>query len=289
MMRLTGFLLAALLAPGFAIAALPRASAVPGGVAVVDVGAASDPAPQVQWEGRRVLVVTDGARHKALVGIALSIEPGEHALTVSDAGSANRSIPLKVLPKKYREQKLTVPQRQVDLSPEDAARVEKEQQHLRTIYDSFSAAAPASFALRVPVPGIRQNSFGSRRVFNGQSRNPHSGMDIAAGTGTAILAPADGVVVDVGNYFYNGNNVLIDHGQGFITMYCHLSAFNVKAGDQVKAGQVIGKVGATGRVTGPHLHFGVLLNSASVDPALFLPAVKPATAAPAATRNPPAK
>jgi murein DD-endopeptidase MepM/ murein hydrolase activator NlpD len=231
----------------------------------------------VQWEGHRVVVVSDGARRKALVGIALAVEPGEHALTVQNAGGATRIIPIKVLPKKYREQKLTVPQRQVDLSPEDAARVEKEQQHLRAIYDSFSDVLPPTFTLRVPVAGIRQNSFGSRRVFNGQSRNPHSGMDIAAGTGTPILAPADGTVVDVGNYFYNGNNVLIDHGRGFITMYCHLSAFAVKAGDQVKAGQVIGKVGATGRVTGPHLHFGVLLNGASVDPALFLPAVKPAT------------
>jgi murein DD-endopeptidase MepM/ murein hydrolase activator NlpD len=253
-------------------AALPRASAVPGGVALVDVGAATEAEPRVEWEGHRVLVVTQGARHKALVGIALSIEPGERALSVRDASGSTRSIPLRVLPKKYREQKLTVPQRQVDLSPEDAARVEKEQLHLRAKYDSFSDAAPATFALRVPVAGVRQNTFGSRRVFNGQSRNPHSGMDIAAGTGTPILAPADGVVVDVGNYFYNGNNVLIDHGQGFITMYCHLSAFNVKAGDKVKAGQLIGKVGATGRVTGPHLHFGVMLNGASVDPALFLPA-----------------
>jgi len=286
MFRLTQLGLAALLACATAQAALPRASAVPGGVALVDVGALSDPQPQVQWEGHRVAVVSDGNRRKALVGIALAIEPGEYPLTVQTAGTT-RTIPIQVLPKKYREQKLTVPQRQVDLSPEDAARVEKEQQHLRAIYDSFNEVAPSTFALRAPVAGTRQNTFGSRRVFNGQSRNPHSGMDIAARSGTPILAPADGTVVDVGNYFFNGNNVLIDHGSGFITMYCHLSAFGVKAGDKVKAGQPIGKVGATGRVTGPHLHFGVLLNGASVDPALFLPPVKPAPA-PAANK-PPAK
>jgi murein DD-endopeptidase MepM/ murein hydrolase activator NlpD len=288
MFRRTSLGLAALLACTAAEAALPRLSAVPGGVAVIDVGSAADAEPRVQWDGHRVLVVTDGMRRKALVGIALAIEPGEHPLTVQDASGA-RTITVKVLPKKYREQRLTVPQRQVDLSPEDAARVEREQKHLRAIYDSFSDAVPGTFALRVPVAGIRQSTFGSRRVFNGQSRNPHSGMDIAAGTGTPIVAPADGTVVDVGNYFYNGNNVLIDHGGGFITMYCHLSAFDVKAGDQVKTGQRIGKVGATGRVTGPHLHFGVMLNGASVDPALFLPVVKPAPAPAPATQKAPAK
>lgn len=263
-------LLLACALPPCANGALPLARSVPGGVAIVDVGAASDTEPQVYLGERRVLTVVDGARRKAIVGIALAVEPGEQALKVQSA-EGSRSLPFKVLPRKYREQKLTVPQRQVDLSPEDAARVEKESARLREVYTSFSEAIPTTLSLRVPVPGVRQDTFGSRRVFNGQSRNPHSGMDIAAATGTPIRAPADGKVVDVGNYFFNGNNVLIDHGSGFITMYCHLSAFDVKAGDVVKAGQVIGKVGATGRVTGPHLHFGVLLNGASVDPGLFLP------------------
>ena len=260
-------------------AALPRTSAVPGGVAVIDIGAATDPEPRVEWDGKRVLTMIEGARRKAVIGIALAVEPGEHALTVHDAAGATRSIPVKVAPKKYREQKLTVPQAQVDLSPADAARVEKEQLRLRALYDAFNGTPPATLALQQPTSGERSNSYGSRRVFNGQSRNPHSGMDIAAATGTPIRAPADGLVVDVGEYFFNGNNVVIDHGQGFVTIYCHLSAFAVKTGDQVKAGQAIGKVGATGRVTGPHLHFGVILNGAFVDPALFLPAAKPAPAA----------
>ena len=254
---------------------MPRASVVPGGVAIVDVGAATEPAPVVSFKDRRVITVVDGGRHKAVVGIALATEPGDYLLSVK-AGNATRTLPVKVAPKQYREQQLKVPEKQVNLSPEDEARVEKEQKHLRALYDAQGEGVPGTFTLAVPVAGPRSSSFGLRRVFNGQARNPHSGMDIAAATGTPIAAPADGTVIDVGNYFFNGNNVLIDHGGGFITMYCHLSAFAVKTGDSVKLGQVIGKVGATGRVTGPHLHFGVMLNGASVDPALFLPVPKKA-------------
>jgi murein DD-endopeptidase MepM/ murein hydrolase activator NlpD len=273
-------LLATLLLPAALLAAepiaLPRHSAVPGGVLVMDVGDATQPAPLVEWEGRRVLVTAAEGRHRAVVGIALAVTPGDYALKLRDA-AGERTLPVRIAPKKYTEQKLTVPQSQVDLSPQDAARVEQEQVRQRASLDSFSATLPATFRLIQPTKGPRSDSYGKRRVFNGQSRNPHSGMDIAAPTGTAIVAPADAVVLDTGDFFFNGNTVILDHGSGFITLYCHLSAYAVKKGDRVKAGEPIGKVGTTGRVTGAHLHFGVLLNGASVDPALFLPAVaKPA-------------
>jgi murein DD-endopeptidase MepM/ murein hydrolase activator NlpD len=235
----------------------------------------------VSFQDRRVLTVVDGGRYKAIVGFALATEPGKYDLAIKSA-DGTRTIPLNVTPKKYREQKLTVPEKQVNLSPENEARVAAEQKRMRAVFDAPSDVVPATLALTAPVNGPRSSSFGLRRVFNGQSRNPHSGMDIAAGAGTPILAPADGTVVDVGSYFFNGNNVIVDHGGGFVTMYCHLSAFAVKIGDMVKTGQVIGKVGATGRVTGPHLHFGVMLNGSFVDPALFLPTPKPPAPKPAA-------
>src|SRR5690606_37012966 len=207
---------------------------------------------------------------KAIAGVALSLEPGDYTLQVRDAGGAQRALPVKIAPKKYREQSLTVAPGQVDLSPENAARVEKEQLRLRAAYDSFSSVSPDTLMLRQPAAGPRQDTFGFRRTFNKQPRNPHSGMDISAATGTPIVAAADGVVLETGDFFFNGNTVVLDHGSGFITLYLHLSQYAVKKGDVVKAGQTIGKVGATGRVTGAHLHFGVLLNGASVDPALFL-------------------
>ncbi|MEO6079991.1 MAG: peptidoglycan DD-metalloendopeptidase family protein [Steroidobacteraceae bacterium] len=256
---------------------LPSSSAVPGGVLVIDLGDAGQPAPQVEWEGRRVLVTTDAGHHKAVVGIALAVAPGNYSLKLRDAGGEH-TLPVRIVPKKYTEQRLSVPQSQVDLSPTDSARVEQEQLRQRASLDSFTDALPATFRLLQPTSGPRSDSYGKRRVFNGQSRNPHSGMDIAAPTGAPIVAPADALVLDTGDFFFNGNTVILDHGSGFITLYCHLSAYAVKKGDRVKAGQVIGKVGATGRVTGPHLHFGVLLNGASVDPALFLAPVKKSAA-----------
>jgi murein DD-endopeptidase MepM/ murein hydrolase activator NlpD len=135
---------------------------------------------------------------------------------------------------------------------------------------TLSDAVPASLRLRQPAPGPRSSSFGLRRIFNGQSRNPHAGMDIAAAVGSPVIAAAAGRVIDTGDYFFNGKTVWLDHGRGLLTMYCHLSAVSVRSGDTVAAGDVLGAVGATGRVTGAHLHWSVSLNRVMVDPALFL-------------------
>jgi murein DD-endopeptidase MepM/ murein hydrolase activator NlpD len=242
---------------------LPHSESVPGGVRIIALRG-SDPAT---FNHHRVMVIRRDGKWLAVVGIPLDAATGTGTLEVQT--DVAHTFPIG--PKTYTVQRLSVAPSQVDLSPKDASRAAQERTRIHAAVATFSPAAPVRLALAQPVPGIRSSSFGLRRVFNGEARNPHTGMDIAAPTGTPILAAADGTVVDTGDYFFNGNTVIIDHGQGLLTVYCHLSAIGVQIGAAIQRGQQIGKVGMTGRVTGPHLHFAVVLNQEFVDPALFLP------------------
>jgi len=281
----------ALTACAFAVDAaavtLPQARSVPGGVVLLDLGASSV-APEVRVGASAaagaddaaagtvpVLVVGEPARWIAVVGIPLDARPGTGQVTVRRAGAADVRQAFTIDAVRYGEQRLKVAPATVDLSAADRERFERERAHLAEVMAAFSAAAPSTLRLRQPTAGERSGTFGLRRVFNGQPRNPHSGMDIAAPVGAPVVAPAAGRVIDVGDYFFNGKTVWLDHGRGLLTMVCHLSAVDVRPGDVLAVGERIGAVGATGRVTGPHLHWSVSLNRVMVDPALFL-AVAPA-------------
>jgi murein DD-endopeptidase MepM/ murein hydrolase activator NlpD len=248
---------------------LPHESAVPGGVKIIRLNAAGDVPPYVEANGHRALVVQDGSGWVAVVGIPLAAVPGTQQATVRGP-EGRQEIQFMIGQKLYASQSLKVAPRQVNLSAVDLARVNRERASLEHVLSHWSEAPPNTLRWSPPVPGVRSSSFGMRRIFNGESRNPHSGMDIAAPTGTPVLSPVAGTVLETGDYFFTGNTVFVDHGRGLISMYCHLSAIDVQPGQQIAAGARIGAVGMTGRATGPHLHWALSLNHAWVDPELFL-------------------
>ncbi|MCK9532400.1 MAG: peptidoglycan DD-metalloendopeptidase family protein [Gammaproteobacteria bacterium] len=263
------FALAALVASGAGAAELPQASAVPGGVAVVPLGAAGK-VLEAHYADHRVLVTRSGNGWVAVVGIPLQTSIGAHELRVVRDGREER-LSFQVAPKQYATQHLTLEnKRMVNPYAKDMPRIIAEQRRARTVFTTWRDASPSQLRFAAPVDGRNSGTFGLRRFFNGEPRKPHSGMDIAAPTGTPVRAPVPGRVTETGDYFFNGKTVFLDHGQGLVTMYCHLDSIDVQVGDEVDAGQIIATVGATGRVTGPHLHWTVSLNGTAVDPALFL-------------------
>jgi murein DD-endopeptidase MepM/ murein hydrolase activator NlpD len=263
-------LLAVFFLPLAASAELPQSSPVPGGIAIIAVGPDSAPAPLVQFKKQRVLVVRANGMWQAVVGLPLSLDAGEQQLDISDRGAA-RTLAFQVLPKQYETQYLTLAnKRQVDPSAEDLIRITREQALSNHAFATWSEVLADDLRFDLPASGRFSSAFGLRRFFNNQARQPHSGLDIAAPEGTPVLAPAAGTIIDIGNYFFNGNTVFIDHGQGLVSMYNHLSRISVKKGARVARGQRIGAIGKTGRVTGAHLHWTVSLNNARVDPMLFL-------------------
>jgi len=208
-----------------------------------------------------------------LVGIDLQDEPGTHELTVelkTEEQSRTLRYSVAVVKEKFHVEHLTLPKDKVDLDEKTLARWKTEQEQVKAALatDSLSKLWQPGFV--EPVSGKRTGIFGSVRIMNGQPRNPHNGEDISAPLGTDVVATNDGVVRLTVDHFFSGKGVFLDHGLGFYSMYFHLSEVLVKDGDQVKAGQLVGKVGATGRATGPHLHWGVKLNGARVNPYALL-------------------
>ncbi len=249
------------------VAAQPRQSLVPGGIAIIKLGQ-DDPA-NYRFRGKPVLVTSVNGVKIALVGLPLSLKPGEHFIQASDAGQVRKKF-FEIKDKNYSTQHITIKdKRKVNPYASDMDRILAEKARKQKARNQYSkVAVDVDFLL--PVEGVSTGSFGRRRVFNGQKRRPHSGMDFAADTGTPILSPSAGKVIESGDFFFSGNLVYIDHGQGLISMFAHLSEIDVEIGDRIEKGQIVGKVGATGRVTGPHLHWSLGLNGSWIDPALFL-------------------
>ena len=244
-------------------------AAWPGGIARIDLGSANGDVPVVTYGDRRVLVANEGGRWQAVIGVSLGAPLGAASVTLPDGAE----YPFEIASHAYREQHLEVAPGFVSLSEENLARVGRERKVIDAALNNWRYADLDGVSLNKPVDGPHSSSFGSRRFFNGESRSPHSGMDIAANTGVPILTPRAGIVTATGDYYFNGNTVIVDHGQGYITMYCHLSEIGVEEGQALAVGESLGLVGATGRVTGAHLHFGTYLNGNAVDPALLLEAL----------------
>lgn len=255
--------------------ALPAHSNVPGGIAIVrlPMSLQAESQPKAWFQNRPVWVARQNDQWVALVGLGLDLPVGTHTLQVG--GKARENVSFEVVEKRYPEQHITLKDtRRVDLSADDQARAAKESAKIGEIKLVWREMESATQYYTLPVEGRISGRFGVRRFFNGKPRAPHSGLDIAAPLGAPVKAMDKGIVIDVGDYFFNGKTVFIDHGNGLISMSCHLDHYTVQTGEQIKQGQVIGLVGKTGRASGPHLHLSVILNGVTVDPALFLPRVQ---------------
>ncbi len=247
---------------------LPIESAVPGGIAIISIH--TQEKPDAYFHDNRVMVVGSSDNWEAIVGIPLTEKTGTQTLIVK-SNDLKTNYQFEIRNKEYETQYLTIKnKRKVNPNEQDMSRIIAEKEIISKAKSHWRDNNDVTLQFIKPTVGPYSSPFGLKRFFNKQPRKPHSGLDIAAPKGTPIAAPADGVVINTGNYFFNGNTVFIDHGQGLITMYCHMDHIDIKEGTLVKTGDIIGKVGLTGRVTGAHLHWSVILNNTTVNPLLFL-------------------
>ena len=230
------------------------------------------------WGGRTVLFWQEGNTtvvHKGLLGVDLEKAPGAYELKVTGQTTGDEKIAcsatIEVRAGRFATEKLTVGKQFVEPSAEQIKRADEERQKLRDIFDQVTPQRLWDGMFRIPLDGATTGSnFGRRRILNGNPGSPHGGADFPAVTGTPVHAAQRGRVVLAEELFFSGNTVVIDHGLGIYTFYGHLSEIDVKVGDQLETSAVLGKVGATGRVTGPHLHWGLTVERARVNPVLIV-------------------
>ncbi|MDO8268382.1 MAG: peptidoglycan DD-metalloendopeptidase family protein [Moraxellaceae bacterium] len=252
---------------------LPQEARVPGGIALVRLPKNFPENTSITLNERPVWITQDGNGDRvAIVGIPLTTGAG--ALQLKTSAPTNTPVlVIDVAEKNYPEQRITLPtQEHVNPSEENLARFAREAQEQQAVYRAYQTTASAWPSFVIPVAGAYSSPFGLKRFFNDEPRAPHAGLDIAAPHGEPVHAPANGMIAMTGDYFFNGRTVMIDHGNGLISMLCHLSEITVTKGQSIRQGDIIGKVGKTGRATGPHLHWTVSLNDARIDPLLLLPA-----------------
>ena len=252
-----------------------------GSLALVDVRS-SEPLTGVKgdWGGREVSFWKEAAEPagassrpdhwRGLLGVDLDKSVGPQVLTVFVAKPGSDAIgcgaKVSVQPGRYPTERLKVENQFVEPNEEQAARANEEQARLRVVFDTITPEKLWTGKFRLPLDGVKTGgNFGRRRVLNGKAGSPHGGVDFPALTGTPVHASQAGHVVIAESMFFSGNTVVVDHGLGIYTFYCHLSEISVKVGDAVEAGDLLGKVGATGRVTGPHLHWALSVNHARVN------------------------
>lgn len=267
---LSGFaILAAWAFPGFAVA-MPVTLNAPGGIVAVPLPGEGQATPRAWFQGQRVLVTRTGEGWVALIGVPLDLKPGEHVLRF-EHGATGSTRAFSITPKAYTVQRLTIADpRKVDPAPDDMKRIRREQEVLVKARSTFSERAAVDLDFILPADGPLTSRFGLRRVLNGQPRSSHNGLDLGVPRGTPIRAAAAGTVVATGDFFFAGKTVFVDHGQGLISMYCHLDEIGTAVGQVLERGAPLGKSGMTGRVTGPHLHWTIYMNGAAVDPELFI-------------------
>jgi murein DD-endopeptidase MepM/ murein hydrolase activator NlpD len=217
-----------------------------------------------------MMLTEGGLKGTGLLGIDLETQPGRYPLKVTALSADGETFALEetliVTGKEFPTRRLNVEEKYVSPSPAVLARIRREREMVDAIFASLTPEQIWDGPFRMPVPGAVISEFGKRSIYNGQSRSPHAGVDFRGRTGTPVRAPNAGRVVLAASLYYSGKTIIIDHGMGLYSYFGHMSAFSVKNGEMVRINQVIGKIGATGLVTGPHLHWTVRLAGTRIDP-----------------------